>query len=165
MALWKRKKFIRPFSTVIFKKTFSGGKNTWVFKAWNLSQNFSFRPEIYQGQFFYINLLFTVLGSSMATPFPIMFFFFITGKMYFPTSLCYLTPCEITILRALGPAQYGTFHYWRKDCSKSNKTARIFRFFKFFLPRHPFSPRNLLLSPVVEILFPLKISWFYILKY
>ena len=51
------------------------------------SQNFLFRPEIYQGQFFYINHLFTVLGSSMATPFPIMFFFFITGKMYFPTSL------------------------------------------------------------------------------
>lgn len=102
--------------------------------------------------FFYINDLFTVLGSSMATPFQLcIFFFFITGKMSFPTSLCYLTPCGITIRRALGLAQYGTFHYSLKDCSKSNKTARIYKFFKFFLPRHPLSPRNLLLSPVVLV--------------
>ena len=90
----------------------------------------------------------------------VIFFFFITRKMPFPTSLCYLTPCGITIVRALGPAQYGTFHYLRKDCSKSNKTARIYRFFKFFLPRHPLSPRNLLLSPVVLVV------WFwYAIKY
>ena len=92
----------------------------------------------------------------------VFFFFFITGKMSFPTSLCYLTPCGITILRALGPAQNGTFHYLRKACSKSNKTARIYidRFFKFFLSRHPLSPPNLLLSPVVLVV------WFwYAIKY
>ena len=90
----------------------------------------------------------------------VIFFFFITGKMSFPTSLCYLTPCGITIVRALGPAQYETFHYFRKDCSKSNKTTRIYRFFKFFLPRHPLSPRNLLLLSVVLVV------WFwYAIKY
>lgn len=150
-----------------FKKTSTwGGK---ILEYSNLgisprfkSQNVFFFPEIYQGQFFYINHLFTVLGSSMATPFQLcnFFFFFITGKMSFPTSLCYLTPCGITIVRALGPAQYGTFHYFRKDCSKSNKTTRIYRFFKFFLPRHPLSPRNLLLLYVVLVV------WFwYAIKY
>lgn len=155
VALWKRKKVIRPSSTVILKKRFEGERileysNLGISRRYK-SQNFLFCPEIYQGQSFYINHLFTVLGSSMATPFPIMYFFFITGKMYFPTSLRYLTPCWITILRALGLAQYGTFHYSLKDCSKSNKTARIYKFFKFFLPRHPLSPRNLLRSPVVLV--------------
>ena len=158
VALWKRKNFIRPSSTVILKKRRLEGEKYLSIQTLeslhglNRKMSFFF-PEIYQGQFFYINHLFTVLGSSMATPFQLcnFFFFFITGKMSFPTSLCYLTPCGITIVRALGPAQYGTFHYLRKDCSKSNKTARIYRFFKFFLPRHPLSPRNLLLSPVVLV--------------
>ena len=69
-------------------------------------------------------------------------------------------PCRITILRALGLAQYGTLYYLRKDCSKSNKTTRIYRFFKFFLPRHLLSPRNLLLPPVV-----LVVLFWYAIKY
>ena len=162
----------KGYSSIFYrnlKTTFWGGKNTYFNKYWNLgisqrfkSQNFFFFLRFIRDNFFYINDLFTVLGSSMATPFQLCIFFFITGKMSFPTSLCYLTPCGITIRRALGPAQNGTFHYLRKACSKSNKTARIYidRFFKFFLPRHPLSPPNLLLSPVVLVV------WFwYAIKY
>ena len=80
VALWKRKKVIRPSSTVILKKRFEGQRmleysNLGISQRYK-SQNFLFCPEIYQGQSFHINHLFTVLGSSMATPFPIMYFFF-----------------------------------------------------------------------------------------
>lgn len=158
MALWKRKKFIRPFSTVILKKRFQG-ERILEYSKLGISHKIScFVLRFIRDNFSTSISFLRYLVLPWQHLFQLCFFFFITGKMYFPTSLCYLTPCEITILRALGPAQYGTFHYWRKDCSKSNKTARIYRFFKFFLPRHPLSPRNLLLSPIVEILFPLKIS-------
>ena len=80
-----------------------------------------------------------------------LFVFFITWNFFNFIALSYLMPCGLTILRALGPAQYGTLHYLRKDCSKSTKTTRIYRFFKYFLPRHPLNPRNLLLPPVVLV--------------
>ena len=83
VALWKRKKVIRPSSTVILKKTFWGGKNTYFNKYWNLgisqrfkSQNFFFFLRFIRDNFFYINHLFTVLGSSMATRFQLCIFFF-----------------------------------------------------------------------------------------
>ena len=80
VALWKRKKVIRPSSTVILKKRLEGGKYLSIqtlesLNALNHKMSFFF-PEIYQGQFFYITHLFTVLGSSMATPFQLCNFFF-----------------------------------------------------------------------------------------
>ena len=80
VALWKRKKVIRPSSTVILKKRFEGQRileysNLGISQRYK-SQSFLFCPEIYQGQSFYINHLFTVLGSSMATPFQLCNFFF-----------------------------------------------------------------------------------------
>ena len=80
VALWKRKKVIRPSSTVILKKRLEEEKYLSIqtlesLNALNHKMSFFF-PEIYQGQFFYINHLFTVLGSSMATPFQLCNFFF-----------------------------------------------------------------------------------------
>ena len=164
VALWKRKKVIRPSSTVILKKRLEEEKYLSIqtleslnalnhkmsfFFSWDLSGTIFLHHSPFYGTWFFH-------GNTFSN----YVFFFITGKMYFPTSLRYLTPCWITILRALGLAQYGTFHYFRKDSSKSNKTTRIYKFFKFFLPRHPLSPPNLLLSPVVLVV------WFwYAVKY
>ena len=136
-----------------FKKTSWGGKileysNLGISQRFKSQNVFFFSLRFIRDNFSTSLTFLRYLVLPWQHLFNCVIFFFITGKMSFPTSLCYLTPCGITIVRALGPAQYGTFHYLRKDCSKSNKTARIYR---FFLPRHPLSPRNLLLSPVVLV--------------
>ena len=81
VALWKRKKFIRPSSTVILKKRRLEGEKYLSIQTLeplhglNHKMSFFFL-EIYQGQFFYINHLFTVLGSSWQHLFNYVIFFF-----------------------------------------------------------------------------------------
>ena len=169
VTLWKRKKVYPSIFYRNLKKRFEGKR---ILEYWTSALE-SLKGLNHKFFFFFLRFITDNFSTSitflryLVLPWQHLFNYvifvvvvFITGKMSFPTSLCYLTPCGITILRALGPAQYGIFHYLRKDCTKNNKTARIYRFFKFFLPRHPLSPRNLLLSPVVLVV------WFwYAIKY